>query len=190
MMGAKLATCAYVHWKHLPDRPFRLLVHMSLIAKDTDARPKYFGGRSLLAESLGLDPELPTSGQMVSRAIRALVASGAIDRANVGRVGQRAEYWVKVAKPPKKGDSTVTRRVTQESNGRVTPETSEGDATGKKSVTPQSPQGSTGGTTKENREEATSSTKGVLPKPTPPRRKADEERLKLVRSRADAEAAS
>lgn len=157
MMGAKLVACAFTHYRHLPDRPFRLLVHMCLIAKDTDKRSKYFGGRSMLAESLGLDPDAPSSAPMVSRAIAALVADGAVDRANIGRVGQRAEYWLKVATPRIEGNSTVTQRVTLEANGRVTPESREGNSRVKKSVTPELPQGSTGGTTKEHREETTSS---------------------------------
>ena len=186
-MGAGLAQASYSLWGHLPDRPFRLLVHKSLVALDNDKRPKYFGGRDALVAALGLPPQ-PTSNQMVSRAIRVLVDSGAISRANVGRVGQRAEYWLHVSRMPKKGDSTVKRRVTQESIGRVTQESSEGDCGVNSRVTVESPQGTTTRNHRGIQGGDTSSTNVSVTAGIATVAKASESRLALVRSRADAEA--
>lgn len=189
-MGAGLVQAAYSSWGHIADRPFRLLVHMSVVALDNDKRPKYFGGRDALVAALGLPADKSTSNQMVSHAIRALVDAGAISRANVGRVGQRAEYWLHVKRLPKKGDSGVNRRVTGASIGRVTPESTEGDSGVNSRVTVESPQGTTtrnhrgiqGGITSSPKESVTEAIGRVA--------KASDSRLALIRSRADAEAAS
>lgn len=97
-MGAALAVRVYVQWKHLPDRPFRVLVRMALMALDDDPDPKYFGGRELLIDALGLDPAKGTSGRMATRAVSDLVKAGAIERTKSG--GRRMEYTLTLDRKP------------------------------------------------------------------------------------------
>jgi hypothetical protein len=190
MMGVKLATAAYTWWTHIPDRPFRLLVHMCLIAKDTDDNPKFYGAREQMILALGL-PDAPTSDQMVSRAVRQLLDSGALVRATNARFGRRAEFWVRVKNRPQL-DSTVKQSLTPESSNSLTPESKQVDPSGKHRLTPQSTQGVLlKPSTQENGEEETSSRNSGVPRATQPvRGKADESRLALVRKHADDEAAS
>lgn len=191
MMGIKLVQAAYAWWPSLPDRPFRLLVHMCISAKDTDENPRFYGDRELMILSLGMSPESPTSDQMVSRAVRQLLNQGAILRATNARYGKRAEYWIRVAKTRPEVDSTVKQNLTPESSNSLTPQSKEVDAEGNQSLTPQSTQGELPkGATQENREESRSSRNSASRATRPVRGKADDSRLALVRKAADAEAAS
>lgn len=148
-MGASLAVAAYATFSHLPDRPFRLLVHMALTAKDDDKPPRYYGGAKAMTQALGMDPKRATCRQMASRAASLLVDAGAISRVeDTGYRGKRQEYVIhpfgrvtpestnkpeKAARAKGKGDSTVRER--------LTPESTKGDCTVNERVTPESPQG-------------------------------------------------
>ena len=153
-MGIKLVQAAYAWWPQMPDRPFRLLVHMCIAAKDTDENPKFFGDREGMILALGLSPEAPTSDQMVSRAVRQLLDRGAILRATNARFGKRAEFWIRVGKTRPQLDSTVKQDLTQESSNSLTLESKQVDSRGKHCLTPESTQGVTKTRgNKENREE-------------------------------------
>lgn len=143
-MGARLAVNCYATWSTLPDRPFRLLVHMALTARDDDEKPRYFGGRHAMTLALGLNPDDATHRTMASRAATQLAAAGAVSRVEgTGFRGKRQEYLIHAYrvttespnKPEEvagKGDSTVGER--------VTPQSRKGDSTVTERVTPQSPQ--------------------------------------------------
>jgi hypothetical protein len=191
MMGTKLATTAYTWWPHLPDRPFRLLVHMCLIAKDTDENPKFYGRREQMILALGLPADAPTSNQMVSRAVRILLDSGAIARATNARFGKQAEFWVRVGKTRPQVDSSVKQCLTPESSNRLPQEATQVDSTGNQRLTQESTQGAISTSIKENREESTSSRREGSSLRRPGESAEEKEaRLTLVRARADAEAAS
>lgn len=191
MMGAQLVNKCYTFWTDLPDRPFRLLAYMSLVAKDTNAKPTFWGGRASLAGALGLDPENPSSARMVSRAIAHLVDVGAVARAYVGHHNKRSEYLLTLDKMPKKGDSAVTHKGDSGVRRRVTPESAKGDSGVTLRVTGESPLGTTEDEGRSTRGTSPSDTYSGVPRQTRPvRGKADEERLRLIRSRMDGEAAS
>ena len=54
-MGARHVAAAFAQWGSLPDRPFRLLAYMALVAKDSTAQPTYWGGRDGLCVGLGVE---------------------------------------------------------------------------------------------------------------------------------------
>lgn len=191
MMGAQLVNKCYTFWTDLPDRPFRLLTYMSLVAKDTNAKPTFWGGRDSLAEALGLDPSSPSSARMVSRAIAHLVTAGAVARAYIGHHNKRSEYLLTLDKMPKKGDSSVTHKGDSGVRGRVTQESAKGDSPVTLRVTEESPLGTTEDEGRSTGGTSSSDTYSGVPRETRPvRGKADETRLALVRQRADDEAAS
>ena len=68
-MGASHVSACYAQWSHLPDRPFRLLTYMALIAKDATPEPTFWGGRDAMCLALGLDPD-PISYRVARRAVR------------------------------------------------------------------------------------------------------------------------
>jgi hypothetical protein len=92
MMGAQLVARVYRAWGHLPNRPFRLLLHIALTIKDHTPEPTYWGGREAMADALGLPPEEPLSHQSVKRTVRVLVEAGALERVLYGHAGARSEY--------------------------------------------------------------------------------------------------
>ena len=191
MMGARLVAQAFTHWTHLPDRPFRVLVRMALVAKDTNASPTYWGGRDDLADALGLPPS-EAAYQAVKRAVRQIVSAGAVEIAYLGHATKRTEYRLTLdTMPRQKGVAQSTPRgsVSDPLRGSVDDphRGSLSDPAGGQSVTPQ---GTTEGGTEENREESTSENLRVTRATRPGRAKADEKRLELVRERADREAAS
>lgn len=113
-MGGTLATQVYTYWKHLPDRPHRLLVHMALTCKDADRPPRYWGGRDALCSALGLPEGEATSYRMVSRAISQLIDEGAIERdVTGGGWDKRSEYVLTVGYRPGKDDPQVIPLVPQ-----------------------------------------------------------------------------
>jgi hypothetical protein len=119
MMGAQLVARVYVHWAALPDRPFRLLVHMALVVKDASTVPTYWGGRDAMAQALGLAPS-PAAHQSVKRAMRAIIASGAAEIGYHGHAGKRTEYVLTL-------DPTATKKgVTHRPAEGVTSETKGG----------------------------------------------------------------
>lgn len=99
MMGARLVAATYAHYGHLPDRAFRLLVHMALTCKDETKQPTYYGGREALANALGA-PEDAAGFHAVKRCIATLVTAGAISRELQGYHGKRSEYRLHVKTPP------------------------------------------------------------------------------------------
>lgn len=187
-MGAGHATRVYVDWPDLPDKAFRLLVHMALTAKDSHTEPTYCGGREALAMALGLPPGDKGSHQSVKRAVRALVDAGAVSRVLTGYAGKRSEYRIHFPErgsesDPQRGSSTAPQRG------------SESDPLGGQKVTQRGSVNDPPRTTRrteENKEEV------LLPSKSPSRRanaaeRQDESkatRLQLVRARADAEAAA
>ena len=103
-MGAAHVSAVYAQWSHLPDRPFRLLAYMALIAKDATPEPAYWGGRDGLCLGLGL-PASDVSYRIVRRAVADLIAAGALERVMVGHNGKRSEYRIHVTGP--KADTSV-----------------------------------------------------------------------------------
>lgn len=103
-MGAAHVSAVYARWGHLPHRPFRLLVYMALIAKDSTPNPTFWGGRDGLCIGLGL-PANDTGHRVARRAIADLEAAGAIERAYTGHNGKRSEYTIVLGSP--KGDKGV-----------------------------------------------------------------------------------
>ena len=91
MMGAQLVSRVFVYWSDLPDRPFRLLVHMALTVKDATKEPTYWGGRDALAQALGLEPG-EAAYQSVKRALRQITEAGAARIGVHGHAGRRTEY--------------------------------------------------------------------------------------------------
>lgn len=113
-MGAGNVAAVFARWAGLPDGPFRALTFMANTALDTDAQPRYWAGRELLANAMGyIDlPTQPTatrrlsdpSGcssddkarerafQAVKRALRDLTTAGAITRVTGGVNGHNSVY--------------------------------------------------------------------------------------------------
>ena len=103
-MGARHVAAAFAQWGSLPDRPFRLLAYMALVAKDSTAQPTYWGGRDGLCVGLGVEAT-PSGHRVARRAIADLEAAGAIERKYVGHSRKRSEY--RLVLTPAKGDATV-----------------------------------------------------------------------------------
>lgn len=103
-MGASHVAAVYAQWRQLPDRPFRVLAYMALIAKDATPQPTYWGGRDGLCVALGLEAS-PTSYRIARRAVADLLEAGALERKYTGHAGKRSEYRVMVT--PRKGDASV-----------------------------------------------------------------------------------
>ena len=191
MMGARLVAQVFTHWTHLPDRPFRILVRMAHVAKDTNPTPTYWGGRNDLAEALGLPPG-EAAYQSVKRAVRHIVRAGAVEIAYLGHATKRTEYRLTLDRMPReKGVTERTPRgsVSDPLRGSVGDphRGSLSDPAGGHSVTPQ---GDTEGETEEHIEETHLENLSVTKTTRRGRSKADEKRLELVRQRADREAAS
>ena len=93
-MGAAHVAQVYTHWAHLPDRPFRALAYMALVAKDSTKEPSFWGGRDALALALGLDMERGADVLKLKRAVRVLKDSGAITTTYLGHANQRSEYRI------------------------------------------------------------------------------------------------
>ena len=185
-MGARLVTQVFTHWTHLPDRPFRLLVRMAHIAKDTHAEPTYWAGRNDLAEALGLPPGEPAY-QAVKRAVRQIVKAGAVEVAYLGHATKRTEYRLTLDRmPPKKGVTQRTPRgsVSDPLRGSVNDphRGSLSDLSGGQSVTPQ---GTTVGGTEEHREESSSSRNSTVVALTDRIAKSRNSNLGSARARLD-----
>lgn len=103
-MGARHVAAAFAQWGSLPDRPFRLLAYMALVAKDATVEPAYWGGRDGLCLGLGIEPT-PNGHRIARRAIRDLVEAGAIERRYVGHSTKRSEY--RLILTATKGDGSV-----------------------------------------------------------------------------------
>lgn len=117
-MGASNAMTVYLRWSHLPDRAFRALVYMALVSVDSDAQPRYFGGReSLIKYGLGRQiPDMPAISDQSPRAnefrkaraadyqaakvaVGQLVKAGVIELSTASAKGQSAEYDLKLGAP-------------------------------------------------------------------------------------------
>lgn len=184
-MGAQLVSRVFVSWSHLPDRPFRLLVHMAHIIKDASKQPTYYGGREMMAHALGLEPESPSAHQAVKLTVRKLVDAGAIERALYGHAGKRSEYRLTLERGndsnPLRGNGSDPQRGNARDPHRGNDSLPEG-------VTNQTPLGTNLGRTEENKEEGKSPRKVTLPSERVQGRKASDSRLKSVREQADREA--
>lgn len=55
-MGATNVALVFTRWAHLPDKAFRALGYMALVALDQDTEPRYWGGWEGLAEAIGRTP--------------------------------------------------------------------------------------------------------------------------------------
>ena len=187
MMGAQLVSRVFTSWTHLPDRPFRLLAYMALIAKDTNTDPTYWGGRDALAQALGKDPGTASARQIVKCAVAALVAAGAIERSYVGHAGRRSEYRMTLTSGPKRGNESVPQRGNasdpQRGNESVPQRGNESLPKGVTLATPQGTIRNQGGEQEEPNldSEVSVGVNGRVPK-------ASDSRLALVRARADADA--
>lgn len=150
MMGAQLVARVYTYWTDLPDRPFRLLVGMALLVKDTNADPLYWGGREKLCQSLGLPDDSASSRAMVKRALQILADAGAIKLIRAGRSGKRSEYRLTLDR----GAPQYPLRGTLQLPLRGTPELPHGELSSTPLGEPHSaPLGTTEEPTEENKEE-------------------------------------
>lgn len=185
MMGAQLTSRVFAYWTHLPDRPFRLLVHMSHLVKDTNEVPTYWGGRDAMAQALGLEVGTASTHTMVKRAIRTLIDEGALRRTFDGHAGSRSEYRLTLDR----GNSSVPHRGNsgdpQRGNTTVPQRGNTGDPAG---VTVASPQGTTLGTTEENGEEDKSRSPEKSPSPRVARARTPKDRREHLRAVIDGEA--
>lgn len=124
-MGANHVSVVYAQWGRILDgRPFRLLVHMALTAKDSDNPPMYWAGRDGMAEALGREDD-PAGHQAVKRALAVLKREGAVKVDRKPRKARHATRWIVVLTPPQ----GVTNRTP------IVPDT--GDGSGSQTV-PQS----------------------------------------------------
>jgi hypothetical protein len=106
-MGATLVTQVLVHWTHVTDRAFRVLVRMAVTALDTPSNGKpagvYHAGRELLAMTFrsekGSDE---TRYRAVKRALAELSREGAIQHVQQGWAGHNAVYRLTL-EPKEKG---------------------------------------------------------------------------------------
>lgn len=99
-MGANHVSVVYAQWGHILDgRPFRLLVHMALTAKDSDTPPKYWAGRDGMAEALGREDD-PAGHQAVKRALSVLKRAGAVKLDRAPKKARHAARWIVVLTPP------------------------------------------------------------------------------------------
>lgn len=118
-MGARLMSQVFTHWSHLPDRPFRLLLYMALVAKDNTPEPTFWQGRDSLAE-IALGVKCDENGYRVARrAVADLVKAGAIERKYVGHIGKRSEYRIHASPNPGKGGRQSPPRVEVEGDATV-----------------------------------------------------------------------
>lgn len=191
MMGARLVAQVFTHWTHLPDRPFRVLVRMAHIAKDTNAKPIYWAGRNDLAEALGLVPG-EAAYQAVKRAVRQIVKAGAVEIEYLGHATKRTEYRLTLDRmPPKKGVTQSTPRgsLSDPQKGSVDDphRGSLSDPAGGHSVTPQ---GTTEGGTEETQQESHLVENSGVVRATERIAKSRNSNLRSVRDRADAEASA
>ena len=186
-MGAQLVSRVYTSWSHLPDRPFRLLVHMALIVKDATKKPTYWGGRDAMAQALGLPPG-DAAYQSVKRAVRQIVTAGAAEIAIQGHAGKRTEYVLTlepkgVTKRPARGslNDPQSGSVNDPHRGSLS------DPSAGHSVTPQ---GTTEGGTEENREEPHLDSYSGVGRATPRIAKSRNSNLDSARKRIDAKEAT
>lgn len=118
-MGAALVMAVHTHWTFVSDPAFRVLSRMALTALDNASNGNepglYYAGRELLARSLkqpfpeGDDDEAERRRERlfwtVRKAVRELVAAGAIERVGDARPGRNQVYRLKVmgvlTAPPK-----------------------------------------------------------------------------------------
>lgn len=97
-MGAALVAKVLMSWSDLNDRAFRVLVRMALTALDKPTEDQeegvYFGGEDLLIKTLRCERggTAETKRATARRAVRDLVAAGAIRRRRLGGRGKNAEF--------------------------------------------------------------------------------------------------
>ena len=99
-MGANHVSTIYAQWgRRLDGCAFRLLVHMSLTALDSDNPPMYWAGRDGMAAALGRDDDA-AGRQAVKRALSVLKREGAVKVASKAVKGRSATRWEIVLAPP------------------------------------------------------------------------------------------
>ncbi|WP_369044712.1 hypothetical protein [Sinomonas sp. P10A9] len=100
-MGASNIASAFAYWRQkLTPQHFIALVHMALVAKDSDQPPRYWGTWQDIAKAMGHEPgredekAWESARKLEERAIRALVRTGVIvsTKAASKEKGIRAEY--------------------------------------------------------------------------------------------------
>lgn len=108
-MGIGNVQSALIEYPNISDFAMRALVQMAAMALDRDTPPKYYGGWEATARALGrripdLRDDLPpdqynevlrlrsNAQRAVGRAVKELVACGAVIRTNRAKVGQRSVY--------------------------------------------------------------------------------------------------
>ncbi|MGO1735346.1 MAG: hypothetical protein ACTHZ9_03345 [Leucobacter sp.] len=90
-MGAGLNLAAYAHGHDLEHAAMRVYGYMALRALDTDAAPKYWGGREALAAAIGGAPDA-AGFKAVQRALSALRRSGLVRDELAAHRGRQATY--------------------------------------------------------------------------------------------------
>lgn len=97
-MGAAKALGVYVEWSQRLSPLARLvLIRMALTAKDDHKTPRYWGGRTLLLESMGRpSPHETADHRALARVMHELVSVGAIHREDHARPGHNAVYRLNV----------------------------------------------------------------------------------------------
>src|SRR5262245_30338338 len=121
-MGAHLVGMVLASWSHVPDRAFRVLVRMAHTAldaaKEDQPSERYFGGRDLLALTLG-QPFPPgdtddaisarqSAYRTVRRAIEDLTKAAVVEPVGQAHAGHQPDYRLKSRGSPSdllKGDT-------------------------------------------------------------------------------------
>lgn len=97
-MGAAKALGVYVEWSaRLSPLASLVLIRMALTAKDEHTTPRYWGGRTLLLESMGRPrPHGRADHRALARVMRELTTAGAVHREDSARPGRNAVYRLNV----------------------------------------------------------------------------------------------
>jgi len=115
----------YHSWRHLDDRPFRVLAYMALRARDHDAEPWYGAGHDELALialglAMGTERERDAGHRTVRRAFTVLHKAGAIRTARHARPGRQATYRLFLDGPTQDGERPVNNPITQDGERPMT----------------------------------------------------------------------
>lgn len=103
-MGQHNAWAVTLNWAHLPANPFKVLIKMALFLPDDHEKPRWFAGDQMLLEAIGKavppwddSPEAwrarHTGDVLLRRALKQLIAEGALEYRIRPVKGTRPEYW-------------------------------------------------------------------------------------------------
>lgn len=104
-MGASNVMAVFARFRHLPHRPFRMLVFMAVVSLDNEAggvpAATFFGGSESLAESIGYSREdfrerRRTILPAISKTIHELIQAGAVERVADAAPGRAAVYRLRL----------------------------------------------------------------------------------------------